>query len=116
MKILHQPLLALNTLALLALLAPLSVLADEAHHQPAAASAAAAQDLTVGEIRKIDLESARITLKHGEIKNLDMPPMTMVFVVKDKALLDKLKAGDKVRFKAVNENGKFTVTDLVAVP
>ena len=122
MKNLHQPLLALNTLALLALLAllvlfaPQSALADEAHHKPVAASAAAAQDLTDGEIRKIDLASARITLKHGEIKNLDMPPMTMVFVVKDKALLDKLKAGDKVKFKAVNENGKFTVTDLVAAP
>ena len=116
MKFLHQPLLALNTLALLALFAPRSVLADETHHKPVAASAAAAQDLTDGEIRKIDLDTARITLKHGEIKNLDMPPMTMVFVVKDKALLDKLKAGDKVRFKAVNENGKLTVTDLVAAP
>ena len=42
--------------------------------------------------------------------------MTMVFVVKDKALLGTFKAGDKVRFKAVNEGGKFTVTDLVAAP
>ena len=74
------------------------LLADQAHHKPAAASAAAASDLTDGEVRKIDLDTARITLKHGEIKNLDMPAMTMVFAVKDKALCGKLPAGLKVRW------------------
>ena len=54
-------------------------------------------------MRKVDKDAAKITLKHGEIKSLEMPPMTMVFNVKDKAMLDQLKAGDKVRFKAVNE-------------
>ena len=106
----------LLTLSTLALLAALPAQADQSHHKPAASAAAATPDMADGEVRKIDLDTARITLKHGEIKNLDMPPMTMVFVVKDKALLGQFKAGDKVRFKAVNEGGKFTVTDLVAAP
>ena len=75
-------------------------------------SALAAGDMTDGEVRKIDMESGKLTLKHGEIKNLEMPGMTMVFVVKDKAMLDKLKPGDKVQFKAINEGGKFTVTEI----
>jgi Cu(I)/Ag(I) efflux system protein CusF len=87
------------------------------HHAAAQTGAAkdAATDMTEGEVRRVDKEGAKITLKHGEIKNLDMPPMTMVFGVKDKAALDKLKAGDKVRFKAVNEAGKYTVTEIQVV-
>ena len=77
---------------------------------------AATPGMTDGEVRKIDLEAGKVTLKHGEIKSLDMPAMTMVFVVKDKAMLDKLKTGDKVRFKAVNDGGKFTVTDIQPAP
>jgi Cu(I)/Ag(I) efflux system periplasmic protein CusF len=78
----------------------------------ATATLAAEPDATDGEVRKIDLEAGKITLKHGEIKNLDMPGMTMVFIVKDKTQLDKLKPGDKVKFKAISEGGKFTVTDI----
>ena len=104
----------LLTISALALLAPLAVMADDAHHKPAAAAGAAA-DMTDGEVRKIDMEGGKITLKHAEIKSLDMPGMTMVFVVKDKAMLDKLKAGDKVKFKAVNDAGKFTVTEIQPV-
>ena len=83
----------------------------------ALSTAALAQtpDMTDGEVRKIDKAQSKITLKHGEIKNLDMPGMTMVFNVKDKAVLDSLQPGDKVKFKAVNEAGKFTVTDLKVV-
>jgi Cu(I)/Ag(I) efflux system protein CusF len=69
-------------------------------------------DMTDGEVRKVDKEAGKLTLRHGEIKNLDMPPMTMVFIVKDKAMLDTLKAGDKIRFKAINDAGKFTVTEM----
>ena len=94
----------------LALLTPLAAVADDAHHTPAAASATA--DMTDGEVRKVDLEGGKVTLKHAEIKNLDMPGMTMVFAVKDKTMLDKLKAGDKVKFKAVNEGGKITITEI----
>lgn len=71
--------------------------------------------MTEGEVRKIDKEARKITLKHGDIKNLDMPGMTMVFQVKDAALLDKVKAGDKVMFKAANESGRFTISDLQVV-
>ena len=77
--------------------------------------APAAVGMTEGEVRKIDLEGSKVTLKHAEIKNLDMPGMTMVFVVKDKAMLDKLKAGDKVQFKAINDAGKMTVTEIQPV-
>ncbi len=68
--------------------------------------------LSDGEVRKIDKETGKITLRHGEIKHLDMPPMTMVFVAKDKSLLDKLKTGDKVRFMTVHENGQMIITEL----
>ena len=78
----------------LSLLTPLAAVADDAHHPPAKATAAGAaapvSDMTDGEVRKIDIEAGKVTLKHADIKNLDMPGMTMVFVVKDKALLDKL--------------------------
>jgi Cu/Ag efflux protein CusF len=85
---------------------------EHAGHHAASSSPAAAANLADGEVRKVDRDNAKLTLKHGEIKNLDMPPMTMIFAVKDKALLDKLQPGDKVRFKAVNDAGKFTVTEL----
>lgn len=78
-------------------------------------AAAAAADMTEGEVRKVDKDASKVTLKHGEIKSLDMPAMTMVFVVKDKAMLDSVKTGDKVRFKVVNDAGKFTVTELQVV-
>jgi Cu(I)/Ag(I) efflux system protein CusF len=79
-------------------------------------AAMAAADMTDGEVRKVDLEAGKLTLKHAEIKSLDMPGMTMVFVVKDKAMLDKLKAGDKVKFKAINDGGKFTITEIQPAP
>lgn len=69
-------------------------------------------DMTEGEVRKVDLENKKITIKHGDIKNLDMPGMTMVFQVKDPAILDKVKTGDKVRFKAEKANGAIVVTDI----
>ena len=76
------------------------------------AQATPASEMTDAEVRKVDKEAGKLTLKHAEIKSLDMPGMTMVFVVKDKAMLDTLKAGDKVKFKAINDAGKYTVTDI----
>lgn len=73
-------------------------------------------DMIDGEVRKIDLDQGKVTLRHAEIKSLDMPPMTMVFVVKDKAQLHQFKAGDKVKFKATNAGGQFTVTEIQKVP
>ncbi len=65
-----------------------------------------------GEVRKVDKATGKISLRHGEIKNLDMPAMSMVFQVKDPALLDKVKAGDKVRFTADQINGDYTVMSI----
>ena len=65
-----------------------------------------------GEIKKIDKDGGKVTIKHGEIKNLDMPSMTMVFRVKDSAILDQAKVGDKIKFSADKINGNFTVTKM----
>jgi len=69
-------------------------------------------EMTEGEVRRVDKAGGKITLKHGEIKSLDMPPMTMVFGVADKAMLDKVKQGDKVRFRATSQDGRFTVAEM----
>lgn len=67
---------------------------------------------TEGEVRKVDRDAQKITLKHGEIKSLDMPAMSMAYQVKDPSMLDKVKAGDKVRFTAEKVKGTYTVTSL----
>jgi Cu(I)/Ag(I) efflux system periplasmic protein CusF len=82
----------------------------------ATSARAAEPDTTVGEVRKVDLDAGKITLKHGEIKNLDMPSMTMVFAVKDKTQLGTLKPGDKVTFAAEKINGSYVVTQIVKAP
>ena len=93
------------------------VLAQTATPAPAAPAAtmekAAMKDAAEAEVRKIDKEAKKITLKHGPIKNLDMPGMTMVFQVRDAALLDKLAQltpGDKILFTAEQQQGAFVVT------
>ena len=73
---------------------------------------AATASMTDGEVRKIDKENQKITLKHGDIKNLDMPGMTMVFKVKDAAMLDKVQVGSKVKFKAEKSDGAVVVTSV----
>ena len=80
-----------------------------AHHVAQAKIDAALAD---GEVRKVDKDAKKITLRHGPIQNLDMPAMTMVFQVKDPALLDKVNAGDKVKFSAEKIGGAFTVTGI----
>ncbi len=77
-----------------------------------AAFAQAALPLVEGEVRKVNKEDSKISIKHGEIKNLDMPGMSMVFQVQDPALLDKVKAGDKVNFTVDKINGAFTVLSI----
>ncbi len=90
--------------------------ADDAHHEkPVVKQTAAlvpASGLTEGEVRKVDKAAGKVTIKHGPLKNLDMPAMTMVFQVKDKAMLDKVKAGDKINFVADKVNGAYTVMQL----
>ncbi len=80
------------------------------------ASWSQSEDKAQGEVRKVDRDNQKITIQHGEIKSLDMPPMTMVFTVKDPALLEAAKPGDKVRFVAVREDGKFVVKAIEVAP
>jgi Cu(I)/Ag(I) efflux system protein CusF len=79
------------------------------------AGAAADPPMSEGEIRKVDPSAKKLTIKHGELKNLDMPAMTMVFQVKDPAMLDKVKTGDKVKFRADKVNGAFTVVEIETI-
>jgi len=96
----------LAALAILVFLTTPAAYADDRHHAGA---------FTEGEIRKVDTDAKKITIKHGEIKNLDMPPMTMVFQVKDQEMLGQVKAGDKVRFQAEKVGGTYTVTRIEPV-
>ena len=76
-----------------------------------------AADMTEGVVRKVSRDTGKITLKHGEIKHLDMPPMTMVFQAKDSAMLDGLKPGDKVLFSAeTTAGGALVVTRIQPAP
>jgi Cu/Ag efflux protein CusF len=72
----------------------------------------AQSDMTRGDVRRIDKENKKITIRHDEIRDLNMPPMTMVFQVRDAALLDRVRIGDKVRFRAVEEGGTLVITDM----
>ncbi len=74
--------------------------------------ARAESEMTDGEVRKVDKENNKVTVRHGEIKSLDMPPMTMVFKVQDPAGLDSLKAGDKVRFSAEKQGDSLVITKI----
>lgn len=68
-----------------------------------------AQAMADGVVRRIDLDNKKITIRHGEIKSLDMPPMTMVFVAKQPELLKNLAPGDEIKFEAFETNGQFSV-------
>src|SRR5450830_1420417 len=80
--------------------------------KPAAAASAA---WTEGEVRKIDKAAGKVTIKHGAMPKFDMPAMTMAYRVKDKAMLDNLKPGDKIKFDADGVGGEFTVLRLERV-
>lgn len=111
MKVLQHVLVAAGLCALAALAAP--ALAQPAAMRVAAASASKVE-MTEGEVRRVDKENRKITLKHGAIKNLGMPPMTMVFQA-DPSMVDRVKVGDKVRFTATDSAGRLTLTDLQTV-
>ena len=68
--------------------------------------------LSEGVVRKIDKDAGKITIKHGPLVNLDMPAMTMVFRVKDPAMLTQVKEGDAIKFTVEKVGGAFTVTTL----
>ncbi|HMN94617.1 MAG TPA: copper-binding protein [Hydrogenophaga sp.] len=91
------------------------------HHGSAPAAApqpAASAELpwAEAEIRRVDLAAGKLSLRHGEIKNLEMPPMTMVFTVQDKSSMEGLKAGDRIRFTADQVQGTYTVLKLEKLP
>ena len=86
--------------------------ADDAHQKKAAAGSTSSAAMAEGEVRKVDKEAKKITIKHGPLQSLDMPAMTMVFQVKEPAMLDQVKAGDKVKFQAEKVGGAFTITKL----
>ena len=73
---------------------------------------ALAEEYTKGVVNKVDAKAKKVTIKHEDLKNLDMPAMTMVFRVEDPALLEKLKEGSSVEFVAERVNGKLTVTEV----
>lgn len=93
-----------------------------AHHPSTAASekpatndvspVVADSSMSEGTIRKVDKEQKKITIRHGELKNLDMPPMTMVFQVTDPAFVEQVNVGDEVNFIAEKLDGKYTVTRI----
>lgn len=80
----------------------------------ASTTASAPATMVSGEVRKVDKEQRKLTLSHDPIPNLEMPKMTMVFRVKDPAVLDQVKAGDKVKFAADRIDGQLTVVTLEA--
>ena len=89
--------------------------AEKSAMQPAGTAGTEITDaasLAEGEVRKLDAEAGKITIRHGVIPQLDMPPMTMVFHVRSPALLEGVKVGEKIRFAAVQEGSKLIVTEL----
>jgi Cu(I)/Ag(I) efflux system protein CusF len=94
-----------------ALILPLSGQAIAGNHQRTS-STTAAESMSDGEVRKIDMDAKKITLRHGPIANLGMPSMTMVFQVSDPALLEQVKTGEKIRFKAEKDNGSYRITHI----
>jgi Cu(I)/Ag(I) efflux system periplasmic protein CusF len=90
----------------------LSYAASHAAAPAVAATATSTLPMVSAEVRKVDVENKKISLKHGEIKNLDMPGMSMVFQVKNVAMLENIKAGDKVMFTADKVDGAFMVMSI----
>lgn len=83
-------------------------------HHSAASTAAGAAATAEGVVRKVDKAAGKITIAHGPLENLGMPGMTMAFGVSDPAFLERVKAGDKIRFVAERKDGAFVVTTLEA--
>ncbi len=112
---LRNPWLAAGLLTLTGLMTQIAM----AEGQPAApAPTARAADnavtdrYTLGEIRKVDSAQGKLTIRHGDIKNLGMPGMTMNFKVKDPAMLGQVQVGDAVRFVVERVNGGLVITEL----
>ena len=88
------------------------VLTAQAQSNSTEAQDLASADWTAGEIRKLDKAAGKLTIRHEDIKNLNMPAMTMVFTAKDKTMLEAFNIGDKILFMVVQEQGKLMLTDV----
>jgi Cu/Ag efflux protein CusF len=98
----------------LALALPLAAFAQNdhsAHHEGTAATKPEAA-MTNGVVRRVDKSAGSVTIAHEPLTNLNMPKMTMTFLVKERAWLDGLKEGSRIRFVAENVNGELTVVAL----
>ena len=84
----------------------------DAAQASAAASVSKPADMSEGEVRKVDLAGKKITLKHGPLKNIGMPGMTMSFAVSDPAMLNGVKVGETVRFVASEQGGKLRIVHI----
>lgn len=93
---------------------PMPMHDHDQHSGMAASSQQDANALSEGEIKKVDKDTGKLTIKHGPLNNLGMPGMTMAFKVQDPAMLDQVKAGDQVHFRVERVNDTFTVTRLEA--
>jgi Cu/Ag efflux protein CusF len=98
--------------ALAGALVPAAAPAADAPAKAEAKAKAPSAPLTAGEVKKVDREAKKLTIQHGPIENLKMPPMTMVFRVKDPAMLEGLEPGAKIRFRAEEADGGYLVTRL----
>jgi Cu(I)/Ag(I) efflux system periplasmic protein CusF len=104
---------AIAIASLLALGLAGAAVADEKHHaKPATGASTRAGDMAEGEVRRVDKDAKKITIKHGPLAKLDMPPMTMVFQVADPAMVEQVKPGDKIRFEAEKIGGGYRVTKI----
>lgn len=106
-----QKITTVSALAL-GIVLPLSTMAQTTMDHGKMDMSQPAASMTEGEVKKVDLEAGKVTIKHGPIKHMDMPGMTMVFTAKDKALLTNVKPGDKIQFIVVSEGGKMVVTAI----
>jgi Cu(I)/Ag(I) efflux system periplasmic protein CusF len=102
--------------AVIAALVASPVLASSHGHQhkqpPAQAVPSASSAVSEGEVRRVDKEAKKLTIRHGPLANLDMPAMTMVFEARDAAELERLKAGDKIRFVAEKIGDRFVASSI----
>lgn len=89
---------------------------EHSHHsQHGEMSKSSKAEWTLAEIRKIDREQGRITLRHERIESLNMDSMTMVFRLAEGVSVEGFAEGAKVRFKVIKDSGRLVITELELV-
>jgi Cu/Ag efflux protein CusF len=82
---------------------------------PSHAQTPAKPEVVRAQVVKVDAPRGKVTLNHAPIKSIQMEAMTMPFKVKDAAMLQKIKTGDKVRFSVAVEDDELLITRIEAV-